>query len=1367
MKNENYYLGLDIGTDSVGFAATDVSNQYRILKYKGEPIWGVTLFDEANLCDDRRTHRVERRRIDRRQQRILLLQELFAKEVFTVDKNFYHRIRASALFREDVGEPYCIFNDETYNDKDYHKQYPTIHHLITDLIENEKPHDVRLVYLACAWLLAHRGHFLSEVSIENVRGMTDFRPAYDAMMTYFEDYPQENEYLAPWCLDESRIADFGEILKHRGVNKKVNELQALLNNGKKFKKRNLDSVETFPFSTEGIIKLLCGGKYSIEDLFGKEEYKEFGSIELNNENLDTVISNLGDDGELLIRLKAIYDWASLCDLLKGETYISKAKVSVYNQHYNDLKFLKKFVKSNYPAEIYNKLFRQIETDNYVAYSGKIPNGCKNIEKYKKCKSQEDFCKYLMILLNLKDAEYKLKIDSDVLERIQNNSFLPKQVNSDNRVIPYQLYYVELQKILENASRYLPFLNDSDADGYIVKEKILSIMKFRIPYYVGPLNKNNNEHAWIVRKAEGKIYPWNFEQMVDLDTSNEEFIKRMTNNCTYLAGEEVLPKNSLLYQKFTVLNEINNLKICGMPIDVEIKQKIFNELFCLKKKVTPKAIKQFLVTENIPKTDAETLSGIDVDIKSSLSTQIGFSRLLSDYILNETDVEKIIRIRTYTEDNNRFSKWLQKNYGKINETDRKYICGLRIKDFGKLSGELLNGIKGYRVDLETGEICGDSDTVINFMWKENVNLSELLLSDKYTFAQTIRERNDTYYAANHLNLDQKLNQMYVSNAVKRPIIRTLDIVNDVVKATKCPPKKIFIEMARGTKENLHGKRTKSRKQQLLDLYSNIKDYDIRELSAKLENETDNRLQSDKLFLYYTQLGRCMYSGEPINIENLIKENSEYNIDHIYPQSKIKDDSVLNNKVLVFSTINGSKKDIYPIEPEIQKKMKTIWEKMKSNGLITEEKYNRLVRIKPFSEDEEWGFINRQLVETRQSTKVVAALLQEKYPNTEIVFVKAGLVSDFRQQYELLKSRKVNDLHHAKDAYLNVVCGNVYHEHFTKRWFLKNRDKYTVNMKVLLKNPITVGNQTVWNGSESIAAVKKTVLKNNCRMTFYSYKKKHGQNGGFFDQNPLRAGQGNIPRKADLPVEKYGGYNGLTTSFSVLVSYQLHKKKVVEFVPVVLLCAEKFLNDSDYAVNEYIKSRLDEKATDIKLLLDGRLIKIGTVFELDGLRVLFAGQGSVNDTRVSMKVFTPLVLSYENEQYIKAIESFVGKTDKNANLLYSKEFDRVNFADNIALYNILKDKCSQRPYCFRPENQSEKLMKGNEKFADFSIKEQCKILLNVLSLFNRTALADSLLKTTNACRLNSKISNWDYNNVRIVDMSASGLWEKKTENLIELL
>ena len=76
MKNQkDYYLGLDIGTSSVGWAVTDES--YNILKFNSKKMWGVRLFEEAKTAEERRDQRAARRRLERKKERINLLQDFF------------------------------------------------------------------------------------------------------------------------------------------------------------------------------------------------------------------------------------------------------------------------------------------------------------------------------------------------------------------------------------------------------------------------------------------------------------------------------------------------------------------------------------------------------------------------------------------------------------------------------------------------------------------------------------------------------------------------------------------------------------------------------------------------------------------------------------------------------------------------------------------------------------------------------------------------------------------------------------------------------------------------------------------------------------------------------------------------------------------------------------------------------------------------------------------------------------------------------------------------------------------------------------------------------------------------------------------
>ena len=165
MEKQKYYLGLDMGTSSVGWAVTNSS--YELIRKKGKDMWGVREFDPANTAAERRFHRADRRRRQRQVAWLGLLKEYFGKEIEKIDENFFVRLENSKYYAEDKDQRLLskngIFNDANYKDADYYSQYPTIFHLRKDLLDIDntgKIFDVRLVYLALANMFKHRGHFL-------------------------------------------------------------------------------------------------------------------------------------------------------------------------------------------------------------------------------------------------------------------------------------------------------------------------------------------------------------------------------------------------------------------------------------------------------------------------------------------------------------------------------------------------------------------------------------------------------------------------------------------------------------------------------------------------------------------------------------------------------------------------------------------------------------------------------------------------------------------------------------------------------------------------------------------------------------------------------------------------------------------------------------------------------------------------------------------------------------------------------------------------------------------------------------------------------------------------------------------------------
>lgn len=912
--------------------------------------------------------------------------------------------------------PYALFVDDEYTDKDYHKQFPTIYHLRKTLMETEEIPDIRLVYLALHHIMKHRGHFLLSGDIESIK---DFRHTFSTFVQIIRD--EELDFSL--YFEENDVNKVEKILKDRKLTKSEK------------KARLIKELAAKSDCEKSVLNLISGGTVKLSSIFGDGELdnSEKPKISFADSGYDEYVgileTELAERYCVIEAAKAVYDWSLLVDILGESASISEAKVTLYEKHKKDLAYLKRIVKKYLTKQDYTTIF--VKTDekinNYCAYIGMTKVNGKKVDLQGKQCSREEFEEFL------KKSVVKKIADRDVTryieEELEMGTFLPKQVNKDNGVLPYQIHLYELKRILENLEERIPLLKENH-------EKLIQLFEFRIPYYVGPLNVvregEDSKFTWAVRKSDDRIYPWNFEDVIDTEASAERFIRRMTNKCTYLYGEDVLPKESLLYSKFLVLNELNNLRINGQKINVELKQQLYTDLFCKYRKVTQKRLKDYLVREGIAERNVE-ISGIDGDFTTSMLAYHDFKEVLTGAELSQKDKENIIlNITLFGEDKKLLKKRLNGLFPALTQNQIQSLCRLSYKGWGRFSKKFLEEIMAPAPG--TGEVWN----LITALWETNNNLMQLLGQD-FMFMDAVKEYNCD-------KGDRKLSyktvdELYVSPAVKRQVWQALQIVKELQKVMSCAPKRVFIEMAREKQES---KRTESRRKQLMDLYKACQSEE-REWFDELGKREDSQLRSDKLYLYYVQKGRCMYSGEVIKLEELW-DNTKYDIDHIYPQSKTMDDS-LDNRVLVKKQYNAEKGDTYPINASIREKMGLFWKTLLEGKFISKEKYERLIRHEEFTSGELAGFIERQIVETRQGTKAVAEILKCALPDTEIVYTKAKPVSQFRQDFDFVKVREMNDLHHAKDAYLNIVVGNTYFVKFTKdaARFVKENPGRAYNLK----------------------------------------------------------------------------------------------------------------------------------------------------------------------------------------------------------------------------------------------------------------------------------------------------------------------------------
>ena len=1377
---QNYYLGLDIGTNSVGWAVTDSS--YHLCQFKHKDMWGIRLFDEAKTAQERRTARCARRRLERRKQRIDLLQELFAVEMNKVDDTFFIRLNESRLHLEDkiVPAKHPLFRDENYTDREYYQEYPTIFHLRKDLIEDKAPHDIRLVYLALHHIIKNRGHFLI------TGGFSDAKSFAITMQNLQEAV--QNEFDFELYLDETGLADFERILQSRDDAKsvKAKKLLALFSfthleeQEKKRQKTIVDQVCKFVCGMTGDI---CKLFKSISEESSLEKTKfSFGDAQYEETIADQLESALPEKFYVLECMKALYDWSILADILAGEEYISFAKVKQYALHKENLKRLRIFMQKYCDKHTREQFFNAHQQEkgntalcNYAAYIGSVK---KNGKEYSVARcTEEDFYKGLekilkAVIVNEKDAAEK----EYLLQHTQLHILLPLQRSKDNGTVPKQIHELELNKILKQACQYLPFLNDTDGEGISVAKKIKDIFNFRIPYYVGPLSDRHRAQGannWMIRR-EGRterIYPWNFEQVVDMEQSNTAFITRMTNKCTYLVGEDVLPRHSLLYSTFMVLNAINPLKIKGYPATELQKQNIFRYVFLKHQKVTAKEIIEYLNQEDPGlKLTENDLSGFDENSKVSMSSYLDFQkkvfgeRMAEDAV--QMMVEDIIKWKTiYGDDKQMLKRIIQQHYpDQLTDAQLKVISGLRYSGWGNFSKAFLNGIQG--IDTETGEAF----TIIKALWNTNCNLMQLL-SGRFTFQQQITQHNKAQIGEmTQISYENVVEPLAVSPAVKRSIWQTVQIVQEIKQIKGIAPQKIFIEMARD--DDSKGKkkgRTTSRKQQLLDLYAACES-DAREWSQEIEDKDEREFNSLKLYLYYLQKGRCMYTGERIDLDELMKKNSKWDKDHIYPQSKIKDDS-LDNLVLVNKNVNAKKSNEL-LSAEIVQRQKHFWKELLEGGFLSKKKYDRLTRTNDFTEEELSGFISRQLVETRQSSKAVKDLLEQLYPDTAIVSVKAGLVSQFRKKDLCeLKSRRLNDLHHAKDAYLNIVVGNVYYEKFTAnpiRWMKENRGtNYSINR--VFEYDMKKRDEWIWQAPPknekgkacrgereellggTIDVVRETVRRNRMCYTEYTYCEK----GELFAANPKHVESAKIPLKAGLDPEKYGGYYSPNNSYFALVEFDGKKKgtriRNIIGVPVYIANMLPYQPDAFLHYCEEVKGLINVTVLYAK-------IKKNTLLLVDGFPLRIRGEEKVN---LTFKQNLQLILKQDDAETVRKVEKYL---EKNKDYAVDEKFDGLSDDSMMQLYDVLTEKL-QTVYSRRPANKGKTLVEKREIFTKLDETTKAVILNEILTMLrcdvNTVAKLSKLGDVDNAGKITVNKNTVGASKLVLVNQSMTGLLENRTE------
>ncbi len=1235
-------LALDIGTTSVGWAILD--KNYNIPMFKGKNLWGVRLFGSAQTAEERRVQRGTRRRYLRRRRRLELLQLLFQDEINKIDSSFFDVevndkewlknrpvVKNGGSFSNFENKSVAEVLDRIGEDK---RKYKNIYFLQSDILGKDEKIDLRLLYLAVYSNVKYRGHFLNNFDFQQF----DVDNNLSENLCEFLELEEQPDYLC----------DIINILKQPGgIKFKKDELSKIIGKDNKILLNRLF--------------LLAGASIDINVTFDHDDYKgrKF-SVSYSNEEpfKDYEINDL--DMDILVKGHNIYLNLLIGKILGNETNICNAQKNAWYEFNNDLKSFKSIIKEHSPIN-YKSIFKKHGLfDNYLY--GKDYSS----DKSSKLTKDAAYAELTKILKAIKSEDSEVKRLQDKLE---NGELFLKQRSKVNASTPHQLKAKDVYDMLKNQQKYYNFIDDEFID------KVVKLITYRIPYYVGPLIKqeDDSEFGWLIRNSDLKITPWNIDDIIDKDQTAEEFINRMVGRCSYLYNvgdkidNKVMPLESLTYQLFKVYNELNGIRIIDIKgakprlLNKEEKYKLIEDGFKKNNTLSLKKAKNILGYNN----EIELKGTQDKEkFASTLSTYIFFKKFVDNPLDHSDEIDQVVRILTVF--NNEEIIKRQLNQVSIAKNNYDKIRNLKVSGWGKICEFLLKEIKSNGKNI--------IDYLVEGSDKEVINLQKLITSEDYTFKEQIEKlNNDEVKRVKYEDIEN----LAGSPSLKRGIWQTILVVDELIKTHKLDIKNIAIEFAGGDSEK---KRSKKFTDTVKEICSNSKEH--KEISNNHDDLDFSKLNER---LYMLQQGKCLYSGEELHLNEV--RSGVYDIDHIRARSFTKDDSI-DNLALVKEKYNQSKGDdktpLQVIPSNIRQGMIVWWKSLHKCGAISENKLKRLMK-ESYSEIELNRFLQRTIVETRQIGKHVKELLENSYPDIDIYNVSSHFTDSFRSKVEIPKIRGLSVKHHCEDAYmlatvtkytLNKYGGDFFElgKNNTKLWYVSKDSKITSKDRSNIVLNSIIKDEGVF-GKNPIEYIRSEMQKDFLRTVRVSYA---GSNSFWNESNYSPFGGKNS--KYDFISEGRNTIkNDYKAAYLLLIEYDLKKSKKYtrkrEIIKVdQIIDKNKEFNISANKYHEIAKALTKNNKKPVNNISVIKKIEIGQLID-DGNRYTIKNESLKNNFN---EFNIPIEIKGAFEKFTND-KKFNDLDEKSAKMHFDKiiKFTEDNFIDILGNNTkLIYEKCKEK-------------------------------------------------------------------------------------------
>ena len=559
------------------------------------------------------------------------------------------------------------------------------------------------------------------------------------------------------------------------------------------------------------------------------------------------------------------------------------------------------------------------------------------------------------------------------------------------------YSKEAERILRKQQEFNNKITDDFIDDY------LTILTGKRKYYHGPGNKKSRTDygRYTTKKdSEGKY--------ITLDN----IFGVLIGKCTFYPDEYRASKASYTSQEFNLLNDLNNLTV---PTETkklsEEQKKTIVEYAKSAKTLGASTLLKYIAKLIDASVDQIHGYRVDVNKKPEMHTFDVYRKMqsLETFNVNEMPrevLDELAHILTLNTEREGIEEAINtKLKGTFNQDQVLELVQFRKNNSSLFSKGWHNFSLKLMMELipELYETSEEQMTILTRLGKQ--------------------KSKDTSKRTKYIDEKEITEEIY-NPVVAKSVRQAIKIINEATKKYGIFDN-IVIEMARENNEEDAKKDYIKRQKANQDEKNAAMEKAAFQYNGKKELPDNifhgHKELATKIRLWHQQGEKCLYTGKNIPISDLIHNQYKYEIDHILPLSLSFDDS-LSNKVLVLATANQEKGQRTPFQA--LDSMDDAWfyrefkSYVKDSKLLSNKKKDYLLTEEDISKIEvKQKFIERNLVDTRYSSRVVLNALQDFYKShqfdTTISVVRGQFTSQLRRKWGLEKSRETYH-HHAVDA-----------------------------------------------------------------------------------------------------------------------------------------------------------------------------------------------------------------------------------------------------------------------------------------------------------------------------------------------------------------